>query len=144
MELLEAAVIGTGWCGGIRAETLARSALCKKLHVCEIRPDRLAEVKALHALTLFHRGITRWGFEVLPVREWWLQVWFTAWHRLLMARDHPRGWAHIRENREKLVTRHIWLSRAGLIRKYGASDAAAPAPAAPAASRPARLERSDR
>ena len=47
MELLEAAVIGTGWCGGIRAETLARSALCRKLHICEIRPDRLAEVKAL-------------------------------------------------------------------------------------------------
>jgi len=47
VELLEAAVIGTGWCGGIRAETLARSALCKKLHVCEIRPDRLAEIVAL-------------------------------------------------------------------------------------------------
>jgi len=39
-------VSGTGWCGGIRAETLARSALCRKLHICEIRPDRLAEVKA--------------------------------------------------------------------------------------------------
>jgi hypothetical protein len=47
VELLEAAVIGTGWCGGIRAETLSRSALCQKLHICEIRPDRLAEVKAL-------------------------------------------------------------------------------------------------
>ena len=40
-------MIGTGWCGGIRAETLSRSALVDKLHVCEIRPDRLAEVKAL-------------------------------------------------------------------------------------------------
>jgi myo-inositol 2-dehydrogenase/D-chiro-inositol 1-dehydrogenase len=47
LDLLEAAVIGTGWCGGIRSETLSRSALCKKLHICEIRPDRLAEVKAL-------------------------------------------------------------------------------------------------
>ena len=47
MDLLEVAVIGTGWCGGIRAETLSRSALVKKLHICEIRPDRLAEVKAL-------------------------------------------------------------------------------------------------
>ena len=46
MERPQAAVIGTGWCGGIRAETLARSALCRKLHICEIRPDRLAEVKA--------------------------------------------------------------------------------------------------
>ena len=47
MEALECAVIGPGWCGGIRAETLAKSALCKKLHIAEIRPDRLAEIKAL-------------------------------------------------------------------------------------------------
>jgi myo-inositol 2-dehydrogenase/D-chiro-inositol 1-dehydrogenase len=47
VNALEVAVIGTGWCGGIRAETLSRSALVKKLHVCEIRPDRLAEIKAL-------------------------------------------------------------------------------------------------
>jgi predicted dehydrogenase len=44
---VEVAVIGTGWCGGIRAETLARSALVDKLHICEIKPARLAEVKAL-------------------------------------------------------------------------------------------------
>ena len=47
MKQVEVAVIGTGWCGGIRAETLARSALVDRLHICEIRPDRLAEVKAL-------------------------------------------------------------------------------------------------
>ena len=47
MKPVEVAVIGTGWFGGIRAETLSRSALVDKLHICEIRPDRLAEVKAL-------------------------------------------------------------------------------------------------
>src|SRR5215216_1677673 len=47
MKQVEVGVIGTGWCGGIRAETLSRSALVDKLHICEIRPDRLAEVKAL-------------------------------------------------------------------------------------------------
>ena len=47
MKQVEVAVIGTGWCGGIRAETLSRSALVDKLHVCEIRPERLAEIKAL-------------------------------------------------------------------------------------------------
>ena len=47
MKQVEVAVIGTGWCGGIRSETLARSALVDKLHVCDIRPDRLAEVKKL-------------------------------------------------------------------------------------------------
>ena len=44
---VEVAVIGTGWCGGIRAETLSRSALVSKLHICEIKPDRLAEVRKL-------------------------------------------------------------------------------------------------
>ena len=47
MRQIEAAVIGTGWCGGIRAETLAKSALVDRLHICEIRPDRLEEVRAL-------------------------------------------------------------------------------------------------
>jgi predicted dehydrogenase len=47
IEPVEVAVIGTGWCGGIRAETLSRYPLTKKLHVCEIRPDRLKEVQAL-------------------------------------------------------------------------------------------------
>ena len=37
-----------GWVGGTRAETLARTALVDKLHLCDIRPDRLAEVKALY------------------------------------------------------------------------------------------------
>ena len=62
MKQVEAAVIGTGWCGGIRAETLSRSALVDKLHVCEIRPDRLKEVqeltRAAHA-TLDYQDIVR-------------------------------------------------------------------------------------
>jgi predicted dehydrogenase len=64
VERPEAAVIGTGWCGGIRAETLARSALCRKLHICEIRPDRLAEVKALTnpaSATLDYHDVVRNG-----------------------------------------------------------------------------------
>src|SRR6202158_488244 len=48
VKTVEAAVIGVGWVGGTRAETLARTALVDKLHLCEIRPDRLAEVKTLY------------------------------------------------------------------------------------------------
>src|SRR5437764_2923313 len=47
VKQVEVAVIGTGWCGGIRSETLSRSALVDKLHICEIRPDRLAEVQKI-------------------------------------------------------------------------------------------------
>src|SRR5438045_522706 len=46
MKQIGVAVIGTGWCGGIRAETLASHALVKSLHLAESRPERLAELKA--------------------------------------------------------------------------------------------------
>jgi predicted dehydrogenase len=39
-------IIGTGWCGGIRAETCARDPAVKAVHVAEIRPERLAEIAA--------------------------------------------------------------------------------------------------
>ena len=51
MKQVEVGCIGVGWIGGLRAETLARTALVDKLHLCDIRPDRLAEVKALYRPT---------------------------------------------------------------------------------------------
>jgi len=44
MKPIEVAVVGTGWCGGIRAETLAAHPLVKALHLAEINPDRLKEI----------------------------------------------------------------------------------------------------
>lgn len=46
MGRINVGVIGTGWCGGIRARTAAASALVGELHICETNPDRLAEVAA--------------------------------------------------------------------------------------------------
>ena len=37
MKQVDVAIIGTGWCGGIRAEMLAKSALVDRLHLCDIR-----------------------------------------------------------------------------------------------------------
>src|SRR5882672_8378853 len=52
MKQIGVAIIGTGWCGGIRAETCAAHPLTKSLHIAEIRPERLAEVaKATGAKT---------------------------------------------------------------------------------------------
>lgn len=78
----------------------------------------LAEVRALHALTMFHRGIQRYGFEIHPVKERHLEWWFTLWHRLLMARDHASGWKHVKSFQERLVTRHIWISREEFLRRH--------------------------
>ena len=46
MKPIEVAVVGTGWCGGIRAETLAAHPLVKALHLAEINAIRLEEIKA--------------------------------------------------------------------------------------------------
>src|ERR1041384_7201496 len=40
-------VIGTGWCGGIRAEACAKSPFVKDLHIAEIKEARLKEVADL-------------------------------------------------------------------------------------------------
>src|SRR6202012_2420450 len=62
VRTVEAAVIGVGWIGGLRADTLSRTALVDKLHLCDIKPDRLAEVKALFkpaTATLDYQDIIR-------------------------------------------------------------------------------------
>jgi scyllo-inositol 2-dehydrogenase (NAD+) len=52
MKQIGVAVVGTGWCGGIRADALAMNPLVKSLHIAETRPERLAEVaKATRAVT---------------------------------------------------------------------------------------------
>jgi len=45
--MINVGVIGTGWCGGIRAETCAKSPFVNDLHIAEIKEARLKEVVAL-------------------------------------------------------------------------------------------------
>ena len=47
MRTINVGVIGTGWCGGIRAIAAANSPLVEALHIAEVKPERLAEVKAM-------------------------------------------------------------------------------------------------
>lgn len=46
LRRINVAVIGTGWCGGIRAVACSTSPWVKELHIAEIREDRLREVAA--------------------------------------------------------------------------------------------------
>jgi predicted dehydrogenase len=46
MKQVSIGIIGTGWCGGIRAETCAVSPWVSALHLAEIKPERLNEVAA--------------------------------------------------------------------------------------------------
>jgi len=44
MKQIGVAIIGTGWCGGIRAETCAAHPLVRSLDIAEIKPERLEEI----------------------------------------------------------------------------------------------------
>ncbi|MDB5855557.1 MAG: oxidoreductase [Herminiimonas sp.] len=44
MKQIKVGIIGTGWCGGIRAETCAASPYVSELHVAESNPARLDEI----------------------------------------------------------------------------------------------------
>src|SRR5260221_2792892 len=46
MRRIRVGIIGTGWCGGIRAAACAANPLVEGLYIAEIRPERLAEVAA--------------------------------------------------------------------------------------------------
>ena len=45
MAYLNVAVVGTGWCGGIRAMACAAHPICADLHIAETNPERLAEMQ---------------------------------------------------------------------------------------------------
>ena len=47
MKQINIAVIGTGWCGGIRAVASAASPWVNELHIAEIREERLREVAGI-------------------------------------------------------------------------------------------------
>jgi predicted dehydrogenase len=63
MKQINVGVIGTGWCGGIRANASAASALVQDLHIAEINPERLEEVSsethAASATTDYHELLAR-------------------------------------------------------------------------------------
>jgi len=47
MRQIGVGIIGTGWCGGIRAETCAAHPLVKVIDIAETKPERLAEMAKL-------------------------------------------------------------------------------------------------
>lgn len=52
LDQINVGIIGTGWCGGIRADSCADNPLIDQLHIAEINPQRLEEVaKATGAVT---------------------------------------------------------------------------------------------
>jgi scyllo-inositol 2-dehydrogenase (NAD+) len=71
MNQVGAAVVGVGWCGGIRAETLAVHPLVKELHLAEINEKRLEEMEAktrpTTATTDYRKLLDRKGIDAVYI-----------------------------------------------------------------------------
>ena len=71
MKPINVGIIGTGWCGGIRAETCAGSALVDELHIAEIKEDRLREVatatRAVTATRDYHELIANKAIDAIII-----------------------------------------------------------------------------
>src|SRR6185503_7301590 len=71
MKQINVGIIGTGWCGGIRAVASAASPWVKELHISEIKEERLTEVAAqtrpVTATTDYRRLIEDPSIEALII-----------------------------------------------------------------------------
>ena len=65
MRRINVGIIGTGWCGGIRANACAANPLVDGLYIAEIKPEQLAEVAAA---TNPRKATTEWR-ELLDIKE---------------------------------------------------------------------------
>jgi len=92
MSPIGVAVIGTGWCGGIRAETLAAHALVKSLHLAEVREDRLEEMEAktrpTTATTDYKRLLERKGIDAVYLSATPANLHFPMAKEFLQAGKH--------------------------------------------------------
>src|SRR5262245_6149475 len=92
MRQIEVGVIGTGWCGGIRAETCAAHSLVKSLHVAEVLPDRLEEIRkktnAKTATEDYHELLKNAAIEAVYISATPEQTHYPMARHALMAGKH--------------------------------------------------------
>src|SRR6478609_6887494 len=92
MKPIGVAVVGTGWCGGIRAETLAAHPLVKGLHLAEIREDRLEEMEAktrpTTATTDYRKLLERKGIDAVYISATPETLHFQMAKEFLLAGKH--------------------------------------------------------
>jgi scyllo-inositol 2-dehydrogenase (NAD+) len=71
MKQINIGLIGTGWCGGIRADTCAASPIVAELHIAEIKEERLREVaektQAASATTDYREVLARKNIDAVII-----------------------------------------------------------------------------
>jgi hypothetical protein len=78
--------------------------------------NRLGEVQAFTAVTIFHHGLARVGFEIEPNGLAWPR-WVGGYQRALLASLHPSGESRLIAPDSRRAER-CWISRGRLLALY--------------------------
>lgn len=82
-------------------------------------PGPYAGVRAFTAVTIFHRGLSRLGFQLEPGGVIFPRL-VGAYQRALLASLHPAGAPRVRSGGDRCA-RRLWLTREALLARYSAS-----------------------
>jgi antitoxin component of MazEF toxin-antitoxin module len=80
--------------------------------------QNMAEVKALFAITMLYHGARVLGFEDREVKNWAIRRLYTLGEGLLLIIYHPAGIFRLRQGRQDLTIRYIWMSRQKLLHDF--------------------------
>ncbi|QQE78784.1 polysaccharide deacetylase family protein [Alicyclobacillus sp. SO9] len=81
------------------------------------------DIQAITGVTLIHRGIETLGFHVEDLPSHRERRRLERYMRFLMALYHPDGVRRLRQGRQSLHVKHVWMSRQELIDRYGKAAA---------------------
>jgi hypothetical protein len=105
----------------VKVAIAARKALKQDL-VClaalVAREQSMAEVKAFYAITMLYHGARVLGFEDREFKNWVMRWVYTLGEGFLLVIYHPAGIFRLRQGRQDLTLKYIWMSRQKLLRDY--------------------------
>lgn len=97
----------------VRSGTIFLPYLAKKLEEMPFK-----EVKALHGISLMHRGTRPFGFEAFDLPNGLLKIVTQVYLRLFMAVLHPEGKERVQKREELLIPKRIVMSRQQFLSHY--------------------------
>ncbi|GMA50921.1 polysaccharide deacetylase familiy protein [Alicyclobacillus contaminans] len=83
---------------------------------------RYQNVRAIVAPTLMNRGVDLLGFHIEELPDNRGNRWVQGYMRFLLGLYHPDGFARLKEGRQSLEMKLIWMSREEVLNLYGRDD----------------------
>lgn len=105
----------------IKALRMTRHGFQDIARVLNYHPD-YQDTQAVAAFTLMNRGIELLGFHVEELPTTLGKLWLERYMRFLMGMYHPDGFHRLREGRQELSLKLVWMTRREVLDLYGTRE----------------------